>query len=504
VIAAKMAVHFRGRPNKTSNALPPSHLHVCTSGSCWQRGAHSTLVELEELANVVGGGVTVEKAACFGRCNRGPNVEIEWDDGSNVMLSGLKTVQDNVGAMKRATGRKVDTDPRLLSRLRALRTVSSHESCLTDVQMELEVLECSPSKLGSRSSLAKLDKLLELVDGVIAQCGEAHPLVLARTVRRKVAALRAGRPVSPSTADALDEDPEFRIACWRIESIDPCSQHSAIFRLSSQDPARGTVLSKGCEPRIWHVALHVERDGQWGRGDADGGGCGEAVDRVLREYTPISTDVAWEGGTDRSECSLLVKVYPTGCATQWLRARAVGDCVWLSPPRTTLLLPTLTPDASDAPSDLAFESVVLLAGGTGIAPLWQVMRSAMCGETRLAALPVTLVYSCRANDVLLAQPISEYIAGRTGSKAIFAVTEEASGSSAYPHVASPSLADMRGRFHAITFAEGRVSESLLREVLVEHRAPRVVVSGPEGFMDHVGTMLRQVGVSRGAIVCLKA
>ena len=49
-----------------------------------------------------------------------------------------------------------------------------------------------------------------------------------------------------------------------------------------------------------------------------------------------------------------------------------------------------------------------------------------------------------------------------------------------------------------------MSEALLREVLAEHRSPRVVVSGPEGFMDHVGTLLRQVGVSRRSVVCLKA
>eukprot|EP00966_Prymnesium_polylepis_P271079 6262511-Prymnesium_polylepis.1 len=343
-------------------------MHVCQSGSCSKRGARSTLVELEELASVVGG-VTVEEAPCFGRCNHGPNVAIERPDGSEMMCSGLKTVQDNIGAIKRATGRTVDTDRRLLARLQAMRKVSEFETVLADVQAELDTLECSPSTLGSRSNRAKLDKLLELVDGVMARCGEAHPHVLARTVRRKVAALREGRPVSPLTADALDEDPEYRVACWRVEAVEPCSQHSAIFRLSSHDAARGRVVGKD-GPRIWHVALHVERDGQSGGGDDHDD---ERV--VLREYTPISTVAAWESGTDRSECSLLVKIYPTGRATQWLRARAVGDCVWLSPPRTTLLLPSLTADASDAPS-VDFSSVVLLAGGTGIAPLWQIMRSA--------------------------------------------------------------------------------------------------------------------------------
>ena len=72
-------------------------------------------------------------------------------------------------------------------------------------------------------------------------------------MRRKVAALRQGRPVSPSTEDALDDDPEYKVACWRIEAVEPVSQHSAIFRLSSRDAARGKALGRDGRPRIWHV-----------------------------------------------------------------------------------------------------------------------------------------------------------------------------------------------------------------------------------------------------------
>ena len=459
-------------------------------------------------------GVTVEEHACFGRCRHGPNAAVERG-GSEVMLSGLKTLQDNMGAIKRATGKTIAADARLLTRLQVLRKVTELESALTDVQMELEVLDCSPSNLSSRSGLAKLDGLLKRVDGVIARCGEAHPLVLARTVRRKLVALRQGRPVSPSTEDALDEDPEYKVACWRIEAIEPVSQHSAIFRLSSGDTARGRAIGKYGQQRIWHVALHVERDDGQGGGDDSGDYEDEEEGRVvLREYTPISTDAAWEGGAtaERGECALLVKIYPDGRATQWLRARAVGESVWLSPPRTTLEFPTLRPPEalSDAPPVEAvdFSSVVLLAGGTGIAPLWQALRGGMCdADARLAALPLTLVYSCRRDDILLAQPLSECIAARAGSRAIVAVTEDVGsggGPPAYAHVALTALADLRERFRALTFTAGRVSEALLREVLAERPSPRVVVSGPEGFMDHVGGLLRQLGVPRQAVVCLRA
>ena len=80
------------------------------------------LVELEELASVVGG-VTVEERACFGRCKHGPNAAIERN-GSEVTLSGLRTVQDTMGAIKRASGCTINADSRLLGRLQAVRKVS--------------------------------------------------------------------------------------------------------------------------------------------------------------------------------------------------------------------------------------------------------------------------------------------------------------------------------------------------------------------------------------------
>ena len=134
---------------------------------------------------------------------------------------------------------------------------------------------------------------------------------------------------------------------------------------------------------------------------------------------------------------------------------------------------------------------------------------------------MTLVYSCRRDDLLLAQPLADCIAARADSRAIVAVTDDGGDATtttsggggggggggpppAYAHVASPALAEARARFKALTFTAGRVSEALLREVLAERRSPRVVVSGPAGFMDHVGALLRQLGVPRQAVVCLKA
>ena len=209
---------------------------------------------------------------------------------------------------------------------------------------------------------------------------------------------------------------------------------------------------------------------------------------------------------------LLVKVYPKGRATQWLHASTAGQRVWISPPRTTLQLPTLRAELArggraDSVAGVAdsvdFSSVLLVAGGTGIAPLWQIMRGAMCGHPALKDLPVTLLYSCRADDVLMASPISRCMASRAGSRAFITLTP-AHGTPIYPQIAAPVLPALQDSFKEVAFSSGRISEALLREALADRPLARVVVSGPAAFLESMGTLLRAVGVPMSATVNLKA
>ena len=275
--------------NMSNESAKYATIHVCMSGSCWDDGSKSTLVELEELASVVGG-CTIMEASCYGHCGHGPNALIERDNGREKMCNGLRSVENNVGAIKLATGRQPTLDKALHARLKLLRRVSGLEKKLMDAQMVLEVLECSPAQLGTPAARKKLDKALALVDGVIQEAGDAHPQLIARTVRRQVVALREGRPASPSSADITADDPEQVMGCWLLESVEPSSSHSAIFQLSSQDGARGKVSGADGSKTTWHVAMHVEDS------DEDS----PSVERVvLREYTPISTDEEWRAGVLR-------------------------------------------------------------------------------------------------------------------------------------------------------------------------------------------------------------
>lgn len=83
-------------------------VHVCTGRSCVQDGAHATLLELEELAEVanIGGCCTIAQFDCFGLCGRGPNVSIDWDDGSEEMETAVRDSRRMLNIVRRAaTGR---------------------------------------------------------------------------------------------------------------------------------------------------------------------------------------------------------------------------------------------------------------------------------------------------------------------------------------------------------------------------------------------------------------
>ena len=112
--------HARDGQVRPADVRRQASIHVCTSGACLQDGAQATLIELEELADAVGG-CTVHEYSCFGRCGHGPNASIDWDDGTELMVTGLRTIGGSVAAIRRATGEPAPEDARLLARLYASR-----------------------------------------------------------------------------------------------------------------------------------------------------------------------------------------------------------------------------------------------------------------------------------------------------------------------------------------------------------------------------------------------
>jgi cytochrome-b5 reductase len=79
---------------------------------------------------------------------------------------------------------------------------------------------------------------------------------------------------------------------------------------------------------------------------------------IVRNYTPMAET---DGYFD-----LLIKVYPKGRMTQHLMQMRVGNEIYISKPLGSFDL---------AGAHGAYEGYLMLAGGTGITPLWQIIKS---------------------------------------------------------------------------------------------------------------------------------
>ena len=199
----------RHRATATADHPRTCKLHVCTSGACRGQGAHTTLVELEELVKLGDAALcSVEQYNCFGLCGRGPNVSIDWDDGSSEMVSGARTTNQSLDIIHKACGVRPAAGEPLLARLRELRHVSRLEQELAKAQEVVDVLDVS--SMATRASDAcqrKYDNALARVDAVLNDAPlDAHPRRLAEAVRRQVVAAKACRPASPEVEDVEVDD----------------------------------------------------------------------------------------------------------------------------------------------------------------------------------------------------------------------------------------------------------------------------------------------------------
>jgi len=278
------------------------------------------------------------------------------------------------------------------------------------------------------------------------QFKQKHGWTLSKTIK-------APKSVSGDTSMFFDE----KHTSWRIDKVDVVSRWSAIYRCTSLAPTEN-VLIPG--QQTWHVSLFAK---------------GLSEEFVGREYTPISTITDWEQG----KCDLLVKIYPDGKMTSRLLAKMAGDEILLSSPKATLQVPSLTVGASSA----TFSSVLLVVGGTGITAALQVLEQFRYFD--MQDIPVTLIYSCRADDVLVAPELDFWALdhGEQHRKAVLALTEPVdTASPPFPGAAAPLKTQLDKACSGLRIVEGRVSEELLFGELDDLPKPiRTVVCGPEAM-----------------------
>ncbi|KAG2414292.1 cytochrome b5 [Aspergillus terreus] len=104
---------------------------------------------------------------------------------------------------------------------------------------------------------------------------------------------------------------------------------------------------------------------------------------VTRSYTPISNN------SDRGRIELLVKVYPSGTMTQHLAQMKPGSTIDVRGPKGAMQY-----------SRRYAKCIGMIAGGTGITPMYQLIR-AICEDPADADTRVALLYANNAEDDIL-------------------------------------------------------------------------------------------------------
>jgi len=241
----------------------------------------------------------------------------------------------------------------------------------------------------------------------------------------------------------------------KLLDVKHVNHDTCIFILAQSDESR---LPLPPTSSVWHVSILASIDGQL----------------VEREYTPLSSWQEWSGNRI---LRLLIKVYPDGIMTQHLAKLKVGASIQVSAPTETLSMRSAPMAKTASPPD----HLILIAGGTGIMPMLQILQEALHDSSPTRSC--VLVYSNKSPEDLLCWPqICELEATRSKVKAfkvIAAFTSLASQDAIFEKFGAPLAEVVRKRVDSAALAE--VLRPLSRSLQEKHDHVQVIVSGPVGL-----------------------
>ena len=325
---------------------------------------------------------------------------------------------------------------------------------------------------------------------------------------------RIGGKGQDSTADEsgrVDADGGDMFHSWSLTSVDRRSHDTVVYHFTARDGSpkarrRHTLTMQNLVS--WHVAMRLQYV-EHGR-----------TKSVIREYTPISTLEGWEQG----RMAILIKVYPDGVLTPRLAKLELGSAVDFAFPECTLMLPSLKTAAGGShdrergvgvasgagggagagslelgpapPADAVSSgpyAIGLVAGGTGVAPMWQ-LCAALFGKSNARArdffphgVQVSLLVSNRSHkDILLRLELNRLAAMSEGALTVC-------------HTLTREVVDSWAGLCR------RVDIDMLKRFMPSQEdAKRVVVSGPRGMWKTVSSALYALGYTRDQCTELEA
>ena len=477
-----------------------NHIYVCQSGTCRSKGSDAALVEIEELAKLVGN-CNVGPTQCLGYCSQGPAVEVIQGSRRSKYHVKVNTFRKSARVVESATGKRPPLEnlpPETESRLSEIRATKRREYFVSTFQWNKALCGLA----GKSKEQIKLRPEFEMI-----------------LYRAGYQCINPGKFLKHGHLLEMPASIEGYVP-WTLQSVEIVSSHSAIFKFSSDNRKRGTPHPRGrgqmAQPITWHVTML----GQVGANEEG------PLPWIERDYTPISSALEWE----RGRCEILIKIYRDGRVTSWLEQKTKRlleseTKVWLSKPIKTLSVPSLvSEDDNFRPA-----SVLLLLAGTGIVALPQIMahrephRLLGISTARYKQLrcPIDLIHVCREDDILLLSQIRQYCSHGMWGHPKFR------GLRNYTLLLTKESKDVEGReppfqghFQTDT-AQGygdilkdvpnaktmksRLNQRIIANAIGKLVEPyRVVVSGPDAFNKAAREFLDNCGVESTRITMLSA
>ena len=119
---------------------------------------------------------------------------------------------------------------------------------------------------------------------------------------------------------------------------------------------------------------------------------GQAQD-VVRSYTPVSSDL------DRGHFDLLIKSYPTGNVSRYVAGLMVGQAVRVRGPKGAMVY---------APNMV--RRFGMIAGGTGITPMLQIIKAVVRGRPAGDSTELDLIFAnVNPDDILLREDLDALV-----------------------------------------------------------------------------------------------
>jgi hypothetical protein len=439
--------------NGTEEREYRAYVHVCQAGPCRRAGGEAVLLEIEELANNVGG-VVVQRSGCLGNCSQAPNALVVAGQSERV-FARLCNLSATAGLVEHASGRAPSLEDSdmiaQLQRARQLRVrmeareqskwnlalaglaedaehAKSEDDRVELVQERAELLVSAgfgDKALEVLSTVASFDELsLEdiptlrlLLDTakILAQLGRVPEIEAFRarvdqlqpgdsresSIKGQVVELLVGMIVEVPIDRVNATDVRIQdYVRWSLHSVTPVSKHSAVYHFQTDDGSRGTPIRKGRGGRtVWSKTWYTTMLAEVGAKRNKEG----PLPWIERDYTPISTAHDWE----RGQCDILIKVYlePPGMATEWLHrvstSSSAGDAATEAEesasrptPSVWLSRPMKTLHVPSLASDdqcinRKHASVLLLVAGTGVVTVPQVLHHANSKTCFGPRVPIT-------------------------------------------------------------------------------------------------------------------